>query len=67
MRKNGIDRELRPISGGVCAPEGYKANAISCGIRDNGELDFAMILSEKRCAVGCVYATGETIGGVSVT
>ena len=63
MRKNGIDRELRPISGGVCAPEGYKANAISCGIRDNGELDFAMILSEKRCAVGCVYATGETIGG----
>ena len=63
MRKNGIDRELRPISGGVCAPEGYKANAVSCGIRDNGALDFAMILSEKRCAVGCVYATGDTLGG----
>ena len=63
MRKNGIDRELRPISGGVCAPEGYKANAVSCGIRDNGELDFAMILSERRCAVGCVYATGDTLGG----
>ena len=63
MRKNGIDRELRPILGGVCAPEGYKANAVSCGIRDNGELDFAMILSERRCAVGCVYATGDTLGG----
>ena len=63
MRKNGIDRELRPIPGGVCAPEGYKANAVSCGIRDNGELDFAMILSERRCAVGCVYATGDTLGG----
>ena len=63
MRKNGINRELRPIEGGVCAPEGYKANAVSCGIRGNGELDFAMILSEKRCAVGCVYATGDSLGG----
>lgn len=63
MRKNGINRELRPIDGGVCAPEGYKANAVSCGIRKDGGLDFAMILSEKRCAVGCVYASGETLGG----
>ena len=63
MRKNGINRKLRPIEGGVCAPEGYKANAVSCGIRENGALDFAMILSEKRCAVGCVYATGENVGG----
>ena len=63
MRKNGINQELRPIEGGVCAPEGYKANAVSCGIRENGELDFAMILSERRCAVACVYATGDMLGG----
>lgn len=63
MRKNGINQEIRPIKGGICAPDGYKANAVSCGIRENGELDFAMILSERRCSVGCVYATGETLGG----
>ena len=63
MRKNGINRKLRPIEGGICAPEGYKANAVSCGIRENGGLDFAMILSEKRCAVACVYASGNTLGG----
>ena len=63
MRKNGINRELRPIDGGVCAPEGYKANAVSCGIREDGGLDFAMILSERRCAVGCVYASGDSLGG----
>ncbi len=63
MGKNSINRELRPIEGGVCAPEGYKANAVACGIKENGDLDFAMILSEKRCAVGCVYAQGHTIGG----
>ena len=63
MRKNGINRELRPIEGGICAPAGYKANAVSCGIRTDGGLDFAMILSDKRCSVGCVYASGEAVGG----
>ena len=62
MRKNSINRELRPIEGGVCAPEGYKANAVACGIKKDGGLDFAMILSEKRCAVGCVFAQGNTVG-----
>ena len=62
MRKNSINRELRPIKGGVCAPEGYKANAVACGIKKDGGLDFAMILSEKRCAVGCVFAQGNTVG-----
>ena len=63
MSKNSINRELRPIDGGVCAPEGYKANAVACGIKEDGGLDFAMILSERRCAVGCVYAQGNTLGG----
>ncbi len=62
MRKNGINRELRPIDGGVCAPEGYKANAVACGIRKEGGLDFGMIFSERRCAVACVYATGKNLG-----
>ena len=62
MAKNSINRELRPIEGGVCAPDGYKANGVACGIKGDGELDFAMILSEKRCAVACVYADGNTLG-----
>ncbi len=62
MRKNGINRTLTPIDGGVCAPEGYKANAVACGIRENGELDFGMIYSERRCSVACVYAAGKTQG-----
>ncbi len=62
MRKNGINRKLTPIEGGVCAPEGYKANAVACGIRENGELDFGMIYSERRCSVACVYAAGKTQG-----
>ncbi len=62
MRKNGINRELRPIEGGVCAPEGYKANAVACGVREDGDLDFGIIFSEKRCSVACVFAAGKTRG-----
>ena len=54
---------MRPIEGGVCAPVGYKANAISIGLREDGGLDYAMILSEKRCAVATVYADGNSVGG----
>ncbi len=61
MRKNGINRELREIEGGVCAPEGYMANAVACGIKEEG-LDFALIFTKKRCAVACVYATGKRVG-----
>ena len=31
FRKNGINRELRPIEGGVCAPDGFQAGGIFCG------------------------------------
>ncbi len=68
MRKNGINNQLRPISGGVCATEGFKANGVACGIREDGQPDFAMIFSERRCAVACVYATGNTVGApITVT
>ncbi len=62
MRKNGINRELRPIEGGICAPEGFAANAVACGIRKEGGLDLAMIYTPKRCSVGCVYASGKNVG-----
>ncbi len=62
MRKNGINREITPITGGVCAPSGYKANAVASGIRGDGTPDLAMIFSEKRCSVGCVFAAGKTQG-----
>ncbi len=62
MRKNGINRELRPISGGICAPEGYLANGVASGIRADNGLDFGMIFTKRRCSVGCVYATGNTVG-----
>lgn len=62
MRKNAINRELREISGGVCAPSGFKANALSCGIRPNGELDLGLIATDRRCAAAGVYSTASMQG-----
>lgn len=62
MRKNGINRELREIPGGVCAPEGFRANALSCGIKPNGELDLGLIATERRCFVAGVYSTASMQG-----
>lgn len=72
MRKNGVNRELRPIDGGVCAVEGFQANAVYCGIAEdcepNGKYDLALIVSEKRCPTAAVYSTNAFVGApVTVT
>ncbi len=57
MRKNAVNRTLREISGGVCAPEGFKANGIACGISsDLGKKDLALIAADKRCPSACVFS-----------
>ena len=47
---------LQFIAGGVCAPKGFAANGVHCGIRKNKiKKDLALITSEVRCTVACVY------------
>ena len=51
------------INGGVCAPKGFKANGIHCGIRKNRtKRDLALIVSEKRAAAAAVYTTNLVYG-----
>ncbi len=53
----------KEIAGGVCAPKGFKANGIHCGIRKNKDKkDLALILSEAVCNVACVYTTNLVKG-----
>ena len=75
MRKNGVDRELRPILGGVCAPEGFSANAVSCGFSTFAsdaeratKNDLALIVAEKVCPTACIYSTATMQGSpIAVT
>lgn len=58
--------ELREIEGGVCAPQGFKANGIHCGIRKNKlKRDFAVIVSDVRAAAAGVF-TSNLVKGAPV-
>ncbi len=51
------------ISGGVCAPIGFKANGIHCGIRKNKtKRDLSLIVSERRASAAAVYTTNLVKG-----
>ena len=47
---------IHQIAGGVCAPKGFRANGVHCGIRKNKvKKDLALIVADKRCATACAY------------
>lgn len=63
MKNNGENKDIKQIEGGVCAPLGFKANGIHCGIRKNkAKKDLALILCEKKAVTACVYTTNLVKG-----
>lgn len=54
---------LKQINGGVCAPKGFRANGVHCGIRKNKiKKDLALIVADNRSATACVYTTNLVKG-----
>ena len=54
---------MKYIDGGICAPKGFKASGVHCGIRKNRtKRDLALILSEKMCSAAAVYTTNKVKG-----
>ncbi len=55
------------ISGGVCAPKGFKAAGVHCGVRKNKtKRDLALIYSEKPASAAAVY-TQNLVKGAPLT
>lgn len=51
---------MKHIDGSVCAPKGFKANGLHCGIRKNKERkDLALIVSEAPCAAAAMFTTNR--------
>ncbi len=55
MRTFGFERVL----GGVCAPDGYLASGVSCGIKGNGSMDLALLYSKIPASVAGVFTTNK--------
>ena len=54
---------MKKISGGVCAPKGYKANGINCGIKaDKDKKDLALIVSELPANAAGIYTSNLVKG-----
>ena len=60
---------IQMVKGGVCAPKGFKANGIHCGIRKNkSKKDLALIVSDCRASAAAVYTTNLVKGApIAVT
>jgi glutamate N-acetyltransferase/amino-acid N-acetyltransferase len=51
---------VKAISGGVCAPKGFKAGGIWCGIKAKSQKrDLALIYSEKSCTTAAMFTTNR--------
>ncbi len=51
---------IKKIRGGVCAPKGFVAGGVHCGIRAKSKkLDLALLYSEKPCAAAAVFTTNK--------
>ena len=50
--------DFKSVSGGICAPKGFSAAGVHCGIRHNhSKLDLALIKADVRCAGAGCYTT----------
>ncbi|MDR2900440.1 MAG: bifunctional glutamate N-acetyltransferase/amino-acid acetyltransferase ArgJ [Treponema sp.] len=51
---------MKEISGGVCAPKGFRAGGVWCGIKASStKKDLALIYSEKTCNCTAMYTTNR--------
>lgn len=55
MSTMGFDR----ILGGVCAPLGFLAAGVSCGIKEDGRPDLALVYSERPASAAGVFTTNQ--------
>ena len=55
--------EYKEVAGGICAPKGFAAAGVCCGIRANHteKFDLALIRADVRCAAAGVYTTNKAV------
>ena len=51
---------MREIEGGVCAPKGFRAGGVHCGIKaSSAKRDLALILADAPCTAAAVFTTNR--------
>lgn len=61
--KQSMKQTMKQIDGGICAPQGFAASGVHCGIRRNhAKPDLALIKASVRCAGAACYTTNKVYG-----
>jgi len=51
---------MKEVAGGVCAPKGFSAGGIRCGIKSSSQKkDLAVIFSQKACDAAAMFTTNK--------
>ena len=64
LNDGGSKMQYKEVAGSICAPKGFAAAGVHCGIRANHseKYDLALIKAEVRCAAAGVYTTNKVCG-----
>ena len=64
LNDGGSKMQYKEVAGGICAPKGFAAAGVHCGIRANHseKYDLALIKADVRCAAAGVYTTNKVCG-----
>src|SRR3954465_3607226 len=54
---------FRPLDGSVSAPAGFRSAGVSCGIKNSGALDLALIVSDTPASAAAVFTTKTAQAG----
>ncbi len=52
-----MELDARSVDGGVCAPRGFKAAGVSCGLKESGEPDLCILAADASCAAAGAFTT----------
>ena len=53
--------DIRIVSGGITAPQGFRAAGVACGIKAKGGLDLALIVSDQPASAAAVFTTNKAV------
>ncbi|MBU1026849.1 MAG: bifunctional glutamate N-acetyltransferase/amino-acid acetyltransferase ArgJ [Candidatus Margulisbacteria bacterium] len=53
---------MKKVKGGVCAPKGFKAAGIACGLKKSGKPDLSLIVSDVPAVAVGVFTTNQVKG-----
>jgi glutamate N-acetyltransferase/amino-acid N-acetyltransferase len=50
---------MKTVTGGITAPQGFRAGGIHCGIKKDKQLDLALVLSEQEGPIAALFTTNR--------